>query len=111
MAAGLNFSSAMLSSMASGIKRTEVQGLPKGWIREEVPRFNPSQVWNYMKGLHSQAHYDMYPCFSSATASPVSRLPSQAVIPVALTSCTTVPEDTALRPKQRCPSYSATNTT
>jgi len=51
MAAGLNFSSAMLSSMASGIKRTEVQGLPKGWIREEVPRFNPSQFGNGLAGL------------------------------------------------------------
>ena len=60
MAAGLNFSSAMLSSMASGIKRTEVQGLPKGWIREEVPRFNPSQVWDYMKYLLSQAQTDIH---------------------------------------------------
>ena len=60
MAAGLNFSSAMLSSMASGIKRTEVQGLPKGWIREEVPRFNPSQVWDYMKCLLSQAQTDIH---------------------------------------------------
>ena len=57
MAAGLNFSSAMLSSMASGIKRSEVQGLPKGWIREEVPRFNPSQVYILLGIINAVTDY------------------------------------------------------
>ena len=63
----MNYSSAMLSSLQAlaaqqqqaaaaaaaangsggGIKRTEVQGLPKGWIREEVPpRFDPAAFFN-----------------------------------------------------------------
>ena len=38
MAMNLNF--AALSAVAqAGIRRSEVQGLPKGWIREETPRF------------------------------------------------------------------------
>ena len=38
MAMNLNF--AALSAVAqAGIRRSEVAGLPKGWIREETPRF------------------------------------------------------------------------
>jgi hypothetical protein len=51
----MNFSSAMLSSVASGIRRSEVPGLPKGWIREEVPRFNPNQFGNGLAAVAAAA--------------------------------------------------------
>ncbi len=47
----MNFSAAMLNSPSSGIRRSEVPGLPKGWIREETPRFNPNQFGNGLAGL------------------------------------------------------------
>ncbi len=38
------------AAAGSGVRRTEVPGLPKGWIREEIPRFDAA---SFLNGLGS----------------------------------------------------------
>lgn len=70
----MNYSSALLSSIsaaaaaaaaaaASGgtngsIRRTEVPGLPKGWIREEIPKYNMAGLQNG-GAMNGSSSYDV----------------------------------------------------
>ena len=45
-----SMAAALANGVGGGIRRTEVQGLPKGWIREETPRFDAA---SFLNGLGS----------------------------------------------------------